>query len=45
MERKIIENGTTLRWHNSKDELPNLKNENDTWQVFGKEAWEIAKNR
>jgi len=30
MERKIIENGTTFRWHNSKEELPNLKNENDT---------------
>lgn len=30
MERKIIENGTPFRWHNSKEELPNLKNENDT---------------
>ncbi len=30
MERKIIENGTTFRWHNSKEELPNLKNEKDT---------------
>lgn len=30
MGRKIIENGTTLKWHNSKEELPNLKNRNDT---------------
>ena len=30
MERKIIKNGTTFRWHNSKEELPNLKNEKDT---------------
>ena len=30
MERKIIESGTILRWHNSKEELPNLKNEKDT---------------
>lgn len=30
MERKIIESGTTLRWHNSKEELPNLKDRNDT---------------
>lgn len=30
MERKIIESGTTLNWHNSKEELPNLKDRNDT---------------
>lgn len=30
MERKIIENGTPFRWHNSKEELPNLKDRNDT---------------
>lgn len=30
MERKIIESGTTLRWHNSKEELPNLEDRNDT---------------
>lgn len=44
MERKIIENGTTFRWHNSKEELPNLKNENDTLTCVVKRNGHLALN-
>lgn len=45
MERKIIENGTTFRWHNSKEELPNLKNENDTLTCVVKRNGHLASVR
>lgn len=44
MGRKIIENGTTFRWHNSKEELPNLKNENDTLTCVVKRNGHLALN-
>lgn len=30
MERTIIKSGAVLKWHNSKEELPNLKNKEDS---------------
>lgn len=44
MERKIIESGTPLIWHNSKEELPNLKNENDTLTCVVKRNGHLALN-
>ena len=29
MKRTVIDNGTVIKWHNSKEELPNLKNKED----------------
>lgn len=29
MKRTVIDNGTVIKWHNSKEELPNLKSKED----------------